>query len=64
MGGAGKQLNPETLLAAGYGTCFLSALAATHGNLHKDATPLPKSAKVDTEVTIGKDADEKTPVRW
>ncbi|BGP35385.1 hypothetical protein JCM10296v2_007221 [Rhodotorula toruloides] len=61
LGGAGKQLNPEVLLAAGYGTCFLSALAATHGNLNKDAKPLPKSAKVDTEVTIGKDADEKTP---
>ncbi|GAA6048679.1 hypothetical protein JCM3770_002016 [Rhodotorula araucariae] len=61
LGGKGAHHNPEELFGAAYGTCFLSALGATHGNLHKGAKPLPKSAQVDAVVTIGKDAAEKVP---
>ncbi|BGP43476.1 hypothetical protein JCM10449v2_007511 [Rhodotorula kratochvilovae] len=61
LGGKGAKHNPEELFGAAYGTCFLSALGATHGNLHKGAKPLPKSTQVDAVVTIGKDAEEKVP---
>lgn len=37
-------------------------MGATHGNLHKDAKPLPKDAKVEALVTVGKDAEDKIPV--
>ncbi|GAA6026624.1 hypothetical protein JCM8202_001487 [Rhodotorula sphaerocarpa] len=61
LGGKGAHHNPEELFGAGYATCFLSAMGATHGNLHQGAKPLPKDAKVDALVTVGKDAEDKTP---
>merc|ERR1712093_608054 len=59
LGGKGAQHNPEELFGVAYGTCFLSAPGATHGNLNKGGKPLPKSTQVDAVVTIGKDANEK-----
>ncbi|KAM0790491.1 hypothetical protein ACM66B_003365 [Microbotryomycetes sp. NB124-2] len=45
--------DPEQLFAMAYGTCFLSALGATHKNLSPDLKPLPKSTQVRTHVSIG-----------
>ncbi|KAK4049259.1 hypothetical protein OIV83_004195 [Microbotryomycetes sp. JL201] len=45
--------DPEQLFALAYGTCFLSALGATHKNLSPDLKPLPKSTQVRTHVSIG-----------
>lgn len=39
-----------------YGTCFLSALAASHGTLSPDLKPLPKATTVRSLVSLGKDA--------
>ncbi|GAA5863621.1 hypothetical protein JCM8547_003670 [Rhodosporidiobolus lusitaniae] len=61
LGGAGKHHNPEQLFGAAYSTCFLSALAANHGQLNKGAKPLPKSTQVDAEVSIGQDASGAQP---
>ncbi|KAK4047425.1 hypothetical protein OIO90_006170 [Microbotryomycetes sp. JL221] len=46
--------DPEQLFALAYGTCFLSALGATHKELSPSLAPLPKSTQVRTHVSIGK----------
>lgn len=46
--------DPEQLFGMAYSTCFLSALGATHANLHKDAKPLSKDTQVRAHVSIGK----------
>jgi osmotically inducible protein OsmC len=51
MGGAGGEgTNPEQLFAAGYGSCFLSALNLVAG---RAKTPLPAETTLESRVGFG-----------
>lgn len=52
-GGSGRGTNPEQLFAAGYGACFLSAIAAVARKDQIDTS----AATVEAEVTLGRTAD-------
>jgi lipoyl-dependent peroxiredoxin len=49
-GGPGGGTNPEQLFAAGWSTCFLSAIKLVAG---KKKIPLPADVAIDAEVDLG-----------
>ena len=49
-GGPGAGTNPEQLFAAGWSTCFLSAIKLVAG---KKKIPLPADVAIDAEVDLG-----------
>ena len=49
-GGPGAGTNPEQLFAAGWSTCFLSAIKLIAG---KKKIPLPADVAIDAEVDLG-----------
>ena len=51
--GSGAGTNPEQLVAAGWSTCFLSALKVVAG---KKKLQLPEGTAVDAEVDLGTNA--------
>lgn len=49
-GGPGNGTNPEQLFAAGWSTCFLSAVKLV---AHKEKVSLPSGVTIDAEVDLG-----------
>jgi len=49
-GGTGSGTNPEQLFAAGWSTCFISAIK---GVAHKMKVALPQDVAIDAEVDLG-----------
>src|SRR5215471_8946477 len=52
-GGPGNGTNPEQLFAAGWSTCFLSALKVVAG---QKKVRLPEGTAIDAEVDLGTNA--------
>lgn len=53
-GGAGTGTNPEQLFAAGWSSCFLSALKVAAS---RKKVTLPEATAVDAEIDLGKNAE-------